>query len=245
MQYSLSGIFIRQRSCDNVRQTGDFYVDKSDLRAPCREHNVGRDFDIASHVHAATNYPWCVQYGGGHKGIGATSCGFVSREQCMADSPRNGCDVRGEPGLCRPGRAADANRVNRIGRDEKRGLRNLPVVTRRIPLDKLQAAPRHAKSEPKVDDLGPGCRGATGSPHCKSAHCGTSTRRELGAAAQAAEKNFGVETRITRSPMMASARSIFAQGKLADASQEFARAAVIAPQVLDQFLQSSSKSLWR
>jgi Protein of unknown function (DUF3551) len=32
---------------------------------------------------AATNYPWCVDYGGGRNGIGAISCGFVSYAQCM------------------------------------------------------------------------------------------------------------------------------------------------------------------
>ena len=31
---------------------------------------------------AETLYPWCVQYGGGQEGIGATSCAFVSRAQC-------------------------------------------------------------------------------------------------------------------------------------------------------------------
>jgi hypothetical protein len=38
----------------------------------------------ASPARAEIQYPWCVQYGGGRNGIGATSCGFVSREQCMA-----------------------------------------------------------------------------------------------------------------------------------------------------------------
>jgi hypothetical protein len=28
-------------------------------------------------------YPWCVQYGGGREGIGATSCGFDSYAQCQ------------------------------------------------------------------------------------------------------------------------------------------------------------------
>jgi hypothetical protein len=37
----------------------------------------------ASPSRAHIVYPWCVQYGGGRNGIGATSCGFVSREQCM------------------------------------------------------------------------------------------------------------------------------------------------------------------
>lgn len=38
---------------------------------------------IVSRAHAATNYPWCVEYGGGRNGIDATGCGFVSRDQCM------------------------------------------------------------------------------------------------------------------------------------------------------------------
>jgi hypothetical protein len=33
---------------------------------------------------AEIQYPWCIQYAGGQHGIGAVSCGFVSREQCMA-----------------------------------------------------------------------------------------------------------------------------------------------------------------
>jgi hypothetical protein len=33
---------------------------------------------------AATQYPWCAEYGGGRDGIAATSCGFVSWNQCMA-----------------------------------------------------------------------------------------------------------------------------------------------------------------
>jgi hypothetical protein len=39
---------------------------------------------FSSPARAEIQYPWCVQYGGGRNGIGATSCGFVSREQCMA-----------------------------------------------------------------------------------------------------------------------------------------------------------------
>ena len=31
-------------------------------------------------------YPWCIQYSGGANGIGATSCAFVSRAQCMQTS---------------------------------------------------------------------------------------------------------------------------------------------------------------
>jgi hypothetical protein len=38
-------------------------------------------------------YPWCAQYSGGEKGIGATVCSFVSREQCLAS-------VRGLGGFC-------------------------------------------------------------------------------------------------------------------------------------------------
>jgi hypothetical protein len=34
-------------------------------------------------AYAATNYPWCIQYGGGRQGIDAVSCGFVSYAQCM------------------------------------------------------------------------------------------------------------------------------------------------------------------
>jgi hypothetical protein len=33
---------------------------------------------------AAAQYPWCVEYGGGRDGFAATSCGFVSFDQCMA-----------------------------------------------------------------------------------------------------------------------------------------------------------------
>jgi hypothetical protein len=33
---------------------------------------------------AEVYYPWCVTYGGGRNGIGATSCAFVSRAQCRA-----------------------------------------------------------------------------------------------------------------------------------------------------------------
>jgi hypothetical protein len=38
---------------------------------------------FAAPAHAAIYYPWCIQYGGGREGYGATSCGFVSRAQCM------------------------------------------------------------------------------------------------------------------------------------------------------------------
>ena len=40
----------------------------------------------------AENYPWCAIYGGGNNG-GATNCGFVNSEQCMAY-------VRGIGGYC-------------------------------------------------------------------------------------------------------------------------------------------------
>jgi hypothetical protein len=39
---------------------------------------------LASPAGAEVQYPWCIQYGGGRNGIGATSCGFVSQEQCLA-----------------------------------------------------------------------------------------------------------------------------------------------------------------
>ncbi len=39
---------------------------------------------FTSPVRAEIQYPWCIQYPGGAHGIGATSCSFVSREQCMA-----------------------------------------------------------------------------------------------------------------------------------------------------------------
>jgi hypothetical protein len=38
---------------------------------------------FAPPAQAANYYPWCIQYGGGWEGIGATSCGFVSWAQCM------------------------------------------------------------------------------------------------------------------------------------------------------------------
>ena len=65
-------------------------------------------------------------------------------------------------------------------------------------------------------------------------------RREFVAAAQALKKILALN------PNYAIAHDglgqvYFAQGKLADASQEFARAAVIAPQALDQFLQVVAK----
>jgi hypothetical protein len=39
---------------------------------------------LPSPARAEIQYPWCVQYGGGRNGIGATSCAFVSFAQCMA-----------------------------------------------------------------------------------------------------------------------------------------------------------------
>jgi hypothetical protein len=39
--------------------------------------------NLASPAQAVIEYPWCVQYGGGHQGFNATSCGFVSYAQCM------------------------------------------------------------------------------------------------------------------------------------------------------------------
>ena len=41
---------------------------------------------------AATEYPWCVQYGGGPNG-GGRNCGFVSYDQCMMTA-------RGSGGMC-------------------------------------------------------------------------------------------------------------------------------------------------
>jgi hypothetical protein len=38
-------------------------------------------------------YPWCAQYGGGHQGISAVVCSFVSFGQCQAT-------VRGLGGFC-------------------------------------------------------------------------------------------------------------------------------------------------
>jgi hypothetical protein len=37
----------------------------------------------AASAHAAVLYPWCVQFYGGKRGIGGTSCGFISYDQCM------------------------------------------------------------------------------------------------------------------------------------------------------------------
>ena len=41
---------------------------------------------FASPARAEIEYPWCIQYAGGAHGIGATSCSFISREQCMASA---------------------------------------------------------------------------------------------------------------------------------------------------------------
>jgi Protein of unknown function (DUF3551) len=38
---------------------------------------------IAAPAQAEIVYPWCVQLGGGREGVGAITCGFVSRKQCM------------------------------------------------------------------------------------------------------------------------------------------------------------------
>jgi uncharacterized protein DUF3551 len=38
---------------------------------------------FATQARAETQYPYCIQYAGGQNGIGAVSCGFVSRAQCM------------------------------------------------------------------------------------------------------------------------------------------------------------------
>ncbi len=43
---------------------------------------------------AATEYPWCAEYGGSNDG-GGRNCGFVSREQCMLT-------VTGMGGTCEP-----------------------------------------------------------------------------------------------------------------------------------------------
>jgi Protein of unknown function (DUF3551) len=40
-------------------------------------------FSTPTQSRAVVFYPWCVQYGGGHHGIDAVSCGFVSYQQCM------------------------------------------------------------------------------------------------------------------------------------------------------------------
>jgi Protein of unknown function (DUF3551) len=47
-------------------------------------------------------YPWCVQYGGGWEGINATSCGFVSYEQCMATARGTGASCIENPADPRP-----------------------------------------------------------------------------------------------------------------------------------------------
>jgi hypothetical protein len=47
-------------------------------------------------------YPWCVQYGGGRDGIGATNCGFVSREQCMQTASGLGAMCMENPAYAGP-----------------------------------------------------------------------------------------------------------------------------------------------
>jgi len=59
---------------------------------------------------AAIEYPWCVQYGGGHQG-GGRNCGFVSYDQCMMTA-------RGAGGMCMqnlfyPGTAEQPQRMRR------------------------------------------------------------------------------------------------------------------------------------
>lgn len=48
---------------------------------------------IVAPAQAEIIYPWCVQYGGGTKGIDAVICGYVSFKQCMATA-------RGLGGFC-------------------------------------------------------------------------------------------------------------------------------------------------
>ena len=59
---------------------------------------------LTTPAQAATNYPWCVQYAGGHKGIGATSCGFVSLEQCMETARGVGNTCVENPAYIGPGK---------------------------------------------------------------------------------------------------------------------------------------------
>jgi Protein of unknown function (DUF3551) len=46
-------------------------------------------------VAAMVIYPWCANYGGGGRGYGASNCGFVSFQQCLATLWGNG-------GTCNP-----------------------------------------------------------------------------------------------------------------------------------------------
>jgi hypothetical protein len=41
---------------------------------------------LAAPAHAEIQYPWCIQYPGGRNGIGATSCSFVTYDQCRASA---------------------------------------------------------------------------------------------------------------------------------------------------------------
>ena len=54
-------------------------------------------FGGAGVVSAEVYYPWCVTYGGGRDGIGATSCSFVSRQQCMATAMGMGATCSENP----------------------------------------------------------------------------------------------------------------------------------------------------
>ena len=48
---------------------------------------------LTSPARAEVIYPWCAYYGG--RGMEATNCGFVTREQCMAT-------ISGIGGFCEP-----------------------------------------------------------------------------------------------------------------------------------------------
>ena len=48
---------------------------------------------LLSPARAEIAYPWCAQYSGGRRGIGATNCGFVSLEQCRMT-------ISGSSGIC-------------------------------------------------------------------------------------------------------------------------------------------------
>jgi hypothetical protein len=63
-----------------------------------------------SSASAQTIYPWCVQYTGGEKGIGATSCSFVSRDQCMMTARGTGADCVENPASLGAGRPAKKTR---------------------------------------------------------------------------------------------------------------------------------------
>jgi hypothetical protein len=54
-------------------------------------------------------YPWCIQYGGG-MGISGTSCGFVSREQCMVTSRGLGAYCVENPAYTGPSRSTKTRR---------------------------------------------------------------------------------------------------------------------------------------